>query len=409
MKEKLFCAILILIGQFAVAQDYWEWVDSPPIGLVNSFVLDKDGRMYQAVCDRIYYSDDHGSSWEPTQFYFDNCFPSTLAINKDGFLFASTISEGIYRSADRGQTWKHLTNGLPACCIQSIAFNSAGHIFVGSRTMGIYISKDKGESWTEFNAGLLHLGVSVIRINDKDHIFAGTDQGIVYRFTQQGSKWFNINRGLKGDKINDLAINSKGHLFLGTNKGELYRSTNNGDQWTQCLNNSAFKTSSIRSIVINRFDDIYIGSPHGVLRSTDNAQNWTWFNQGLTNTYVCKLGINARDQILAGIEIGVFRTNSLVSSTKELSTLYPKNFVEQNSPNPFSSTTQIPIYLMRGDRMTVDILDEFGRTIDNLRNEPMVQGRQMIEWNAESHPPGIYYCRVRAADFIQTIKLIVVK
>jgi len=407
--KSLFCGILILIGQSAVAQDYWEWVDSPPDGFVNSFVLDKDGRIYQAVCTSIYYSDDHGTSWQSTNFKFDNCFPAELAINKDGYLFASTTSAGIYRSADRGQSWVHLTNGLPACCIRTIAFNSAGHIFVGSRTMGIYTSKDNGESWTEFNAGLLHLGVNVIKINDKDHIFAGTDQGIMYRFTEQGSKWFNINKGLTGAKITDLALNSKGHLFLGNNKGEVYRSTDNGDQWIKCLDKSTSKSDIIRSIVINRFDHIYIGNSSGVLRSPNNAQSWAWFNKGLANTYVSMLGINARDQILAGIEIGVYRSKLLVSSAKELSTVYTKNFVEQNFPNPFFANTQIPVYLKDGERVNVEILDMFGRTIETILNESQVNGQQLLEWNAECHPPGIYYCRVRSGDFMETIKMNVVR
>ena len=58
----------------------------------------------------------------------------------------------------------------------------------------------------------------------------------------------------------------------------------------------------IISLAINSSGDIFAGTFEGggVYRSTDNGENWTLVNNGLTNTYVYALAINAGGEIFAG-------------------------------------------------------------------------------------------------------------
>lgn len=83
--------------------------------------------------------------------------------------------------------------------------------------------------------------------------------------------------------------------------------------------------------------------------------------------------------------------------------------LHRNYPNPFNPTTTIRYNLSRRDEVTLTIHDVVGRRVAILVNETQDAGEQTTLWNASEVSSGVYYCRLRAGDFNETITMMVLK
>ncbi len=180
--------------------------------------------------------------------------------------------------------------------------------------------------WQQINNGLTgSFFVGALAINSSGDIFAGTTDGVagtksagVFRSSDNGDNWSQINTGLTNTivlappSIRALATNSRGDIFAGTSApgasfgGGVFRSTDNGDNWSQIntgltlpYNNSP---QSIYALAIKNNDDIFAGSGGYVYRSSDNGDTWSQINLRVTAIAVIvhALAINSRGDIFAG-------------------------------------------------------------------------------------------------------------
>jgi len=83
--------------------------------------------------------------------------------------------------------------------------------------------------------------------------------------------------------------------------------------------------------------------------------------------------------------------------------------LEQNYPNPFNSITTINWQLAENRKVTLKVLDILGRTVTTLVDEQRPQGNYETRFNAEKLPQGIYFYQLKAGDFIQTRKMILLE
>src|SRR4030095_12767802 len=77
--------------------------------------------------------------------------------------------------------------------------------------------------------------------------------------------WAQTNGPQGGDGI-ALASNASGDLFVGTQGGGVFRSTDNGGTWTGVSN--GLTDTNVRALAINGADHIFAGTFSGVFRST---------------------------------------------------------------------------------------------------------------------------------------------
>ena len=110
-----------------------------------------------------------------------------------------------------------------------------------------------------------------------------------------------------------LAINSSGDIFAGTFEGGgVYRSTDNGDNWT--LIDNGLTNTYVTALAINSSNNIFAATfGGGAFRSTDNGDSWTALNTGVPNATFLSLAINASGYIFAGGDplggpVGVLRS-----------------------------------------------------------------------------------------------------
>jgi len=86
----------------------------------------------------------------------------------------------------------------------------------------------------------------------------------------------------------------------------------------------------------------------------------------------------------------------------------------QNYPNPFNPSTRIRWQSPIGCWQTLKVYDILGNEVATLINEYKPAGNYEIEFNGHSDdgrnlPSGVYFYQLRAGDFVQTKKMILLQ
>ena len=89
---------------------------------------------------------------------------------------------------------------------------------------------------------------------------------------------------------------------------------------------------------------------------------------------------------------------------------FPISFkLNQNYPNPFNPTTNIQYAINSGQYVTLKVFDILGNEIKTIVNKEKPAGEYNVMFNASELPSGIYFYQLKAGDFIQTKKMILLR
>jgi hypothetical protein len=92
---------------------------------------------------------------------------------------------------------------------------------------------------------------------------------------------------------------------------------------------------------------------------------------------------------------------------------YPEKYsLEQNFPNPFNPVTTIQFSVpdnYRNEMLSLTVHDILGRVVATLVNERMEAGVHSLQWNAAGNGSGVYFYTLRAGEFTETKKLLLMK
>ena len=100
---------------------------------------------------------------------------------------------------------------------------------------------------------------------------------------------------------------------------------------------------------------------------------------------------------------------SIITSIESNKTL-PKDFLlSQNYPNPFNPSTVISYQLPALSNVSLKVFDVLGREVVTLVNKEQPAGNYKVTFNASHLSSGIYFYVMRAGDFMQTKKLVLLK
>ena len=124
----------------------------------------------------------------------------------------------------------------------------------------------------------------------------------------------------------------------------------------------------------------------------------------LTDVTGKKINTNIR----AGEEITI--NNENIDNVMVSSHLIPDKYsLEQNYPNPFNPSTTIEFAVPKEVQVNLSIYDILGARVKELKNEVLKPGYYEVEFNASDLASGVYFYRIKAGDFIQTKKMILLK
>ncbi|MBE0569975.1 MAG: T9SS type A sorting domain-containing protein [Ignavibacteriaceae bacterium] len=88
----------------------------------------------------------------------------------------------------------------------------------------------------------------------------------------------------------------------------------------------------------------------------------------------------------------------------------PQDFaLYQNYPNPFNPVTTIKYNLPLKSQVELIIYNSLGETIRQLVNEEKEAGYHKVEFNATNLPSGVYFYRLKAGNFVETKKMLLLK
>ncbi|MCX6150665.1 MAG: T9SS type A sorting domain-containing protein, partial [Ignavibacteriales bacterium] len=80
-----------------------------------------------------------------------------------------------------------------------------------------------------------------------------------------------------------------------------------------------------------------------------------------------------------------------------------------NFPNPFNPTTRIEYQLPKAGFVTVKVYNALGKEVATLVNDRKDEGKYFVEFNGTDLSSGIYFCELRANEFVTMKKMLLVK
>jgi hypothetical protein len=83
--------------------------------------------------------------------------------------------------------------------------------------------------------------------------------------------------------------------------------------------------------------------------------------------------------------------------------------LEQNYPNPFNPTTQIIYSIKKQDLVQLDVYNTLGQKVITLVNRVQPAGDYMVRFDGRDLASGIYFYHLRAGEFNQVRKMILMK
>ena len=335
------------------------------------------GGHYDSDKGRILKTTNGGQNWivQQTGIYDDPVY-TIYAINENTVIIGENFSGSngqIFKSTNGGQNWTnvffHAYNGI--YCIKFV--NELTGYSCGTKFMK---TTDAGSSWTEKTSPYVFYKYSLCFLNEYTGYVVGVNS--IAKTTNGGDNWIIQTPNVNVYLMSVFFINVNTGMVVG-NQGTILRTTNGGDNW---LN-------------ISRPVYDYLGGLQMLNSDTVFCAGWVY-----DTTY--------RSLVLKSYSGGMTRINNYSNEN-------PVSFnLSQNYPNPFNPVTKIKFSLKEEGRLKIQevkliIYDILGKEISILVNESLHPGTYEVTFYGSNVPSGIYFYQLRAGDFVETKKMLLIK
>ena len=320
---------------------------------------------------------DGGINWNEVSYTFQWDFlGNDIGYANDGVIWSVGCGSGYARiiaSTDLGESWSIINTFQEFGELYSICFTDSIGWSVGEG--GSIVKYTPQDGWI-LSAQVTDLQLNKVFFSDKDHgwIAGGYQnyngfQKILLKTTDGGLNW---------DEVANIPYLFRDIVFLNNNTGWAIGYTQNGDG--------------------------------GILRTVDGGMSWIVDTGNLSsklNALFIKDGY--------GWAVG---ENGLVLRNTDAGTVWVENEnktipvafrLDQNYPNPFNPSTKIKYLIPQSSNVVIKVYDILGNEIETLVNEEKQIGTYEITWYAENLPSGVYFYQLRAGDFVETKKMLLIK
>ena len=224
----------------------WANIKNGIIDDSDIFAIDIDPRnadhVIASACSGIYETDNAGGSWRKVQG-----IPSqsrrTRAIlqhpSLSGIVFAGT-TEGFWRSTNGGESWMLTTSKQLEINSITVHPSKPETIYIGTNNYGVMVSNDGGKNFVPTNGGYSgRFAYSILPDREKPgRIYATTINtttggGFFFVSSDSGQTWQPSMRNMPNILISYSILQDERDgniIYLGTNHG-VYRSTDRGASW----------------------------------------------------------------------------------------------------------------------------------------------------------------------------------
>jgi len=237
----------------------------------------------------------------------------------------------------------------------------------------------------------------------------------------------------------DIVVDNQGNICVagfGYSQGSdrdmiTIKYNSNGDTlWVRKYNGPGNDEDYGRVIAVDNTGNVYVtGESYGSGSDYDYAtikynvsgiREWVIRYDGLANDEDKSVSLavdDAGNVFVTGISLGVGTNNdyatikySQTTGIETISDHIPIEFsLSQNYPNPFNPNTIIPYQIPERSSVTLKVFDVLGNEVANLLNEEKEAGNYESTFKAGSLSSGVYFYQIKAGDFINTKKMILIK
>jgi len=216
-------------------------------------------------------------------------------------------------------------------------------------------------------------------------------QVVPIRYVRVDSVTANVYRYESGQEwLTDSLLATTGSWFMGDNP-------------TECTDVSIDTVLGVGTIVKRFVEHFVFGADyalgHGFGRTEHNSYNedpcYPWL-------YTIE-----RTLVYARIDGEVFGT--FVGVAPDENGIPAQFLLEQNYPNPFNPSTTITFSLPRSGEVRLRVFNLLGEEVATLFSGHKDAGTHTVQWDATGQPSGVYFYRLRAGDFTQTRKLVLLR
>ena len=363
-----------------------------------------------------------------------------------GWISSSSHPE-IYRTTDHGETWETQNMQTPISAIYFVWYNLG---FAGGIDGDVFKTTDMGENW-------INIGSIGKPIRDISFIYDFHLNPIGYICGDDGALWAindtilsDISSGLSVDfsaisspQINKVWIcgNSSIYFFDGNiitkqftssvllnsvhmephyynlgltvgDSGYSAKTTDSGQTWIEVLNPDTLKRSLYDVYFVGTIGWA-VGNQGVILRSTNHGTSWMIEETNLTS---CRLGsvhisgsTGGFGPILAVGENKTALINPIVVSVDDEPITIDDFELFQNYPNPFNPTTIIKYQIPGLSYVTIKVFDVLGNEVATLVNDEKPAGSYEVGFDGSNLTSGIYFYQLRAGDYTETKKMILLR
>lgn len=361
----------------------------------------------------------------------------------NNYVYAEYQYGGFARSTNGGSSFTYGLNGVSG----SDRFNwstpyiidpaNASTLYLG--THRIYKSTNRAGSWTAISPDLTNGSPGGNQVygtittiasspSDPNTIYAGTDDANVWVTTNGGTNWAKISTSLPTRWVTRVAVDPDNAMtayvtLSGYRYDEylphVFRTTDAGINWLDISSN--LPDAPVNDIIVDPDSTgrLYVGTDVGVFVSENLGSSWSYLGENLPNAPITDLVLHNPTKTLIAATYGrsmyAIDLTPVTDIEKENGSL--KDFVLfQNYPNPFNPSTKIEFRIANFGFVSLKIYDILGNEIAILVNEEKQPGTYEVEFNISSHSgevrnlvSGIYFYQLKAGDYTQTRKMILLK
>jgi hypothetical protein len=99
-----------------------------------------------------------------------------------------------------------------------------------------------------------------------------------------------------------------------------------------------------------------------------------------------------------------------LTALEELTNTTPASFVlNQNYPNPFNPVTVVSWQLSVGTEVYLSVYNVLGQKVATLVSEKQKAGYHQVEWDASGFASGVYFYILKAGEFRDVKKMVLIK
>ncbi len=365
-----------------------------------SYFCVKGNKIFVGTNQGINRSLDLGKSW---YLITDRKFSSLAILNNN--LYAGEL--GVFKSSNDGTIWTRIFNktwvtNLYVSGNTILALTGADW----SDEYAIYLSTNNGNSW---NGNFFKTRINGFNISSNEimfwsvpHPFHGGSLALIYS-SNCGLNWESIPIGNIDFSLDGIVSEIDYILLTGWYDG-VYKTTDKGIHWVHITTGKRFtKLINLKGNIVAAV------SSGGVMISSDRGLTWKDWNDGFGQLPQITDFIISDEYIFGktydGVYIRTSKTNlNLISSE------VPKYFsLHQNTPNPFNASTNFKFDIRKPDFVKLAIYDITGREVEVIVSERLEPGTYLAYWNASKYTSGVYLCRMKAGDYTDTKKMLLVK